>query len=99
LNPVILFRKSFHTHEEAISRELESANQHFGVFQQRTEIPEGNLVIGRYSVLPYYRELEKDLQKTKGDWKLIEINDGQMSGLSENNPDALYSNLCTCLWT
>jgi len=28
-----------------------------------------------------------------GDWILIEINDGQMSGLSENDPNILYSNL------
>lgn len=32
-------------------------------------------------------------QKETGDWVLVEINDGTMSGLSENNPDLLYSNL------
>ena len=30
---------------------------------------------------------------TSGDWILIEINDGQMSGLSMNDPDTLYKNL------
>ena len=35
-----------------------------------------------------------DFAKTvDGQWRLIEINDGQMSGLSENNPDILYKNL------
>ena len=35
-----------------------------------------------------------DVAKTKsGEWLLIEINDGQMSGLSEVDPDELYSNL------
>ncbi len=35
-----------------------------------------------------------DVAKTqKGDWILIELNDGQMSGLSENDPEVLYSNL------
>lgn len=28
-----------------------------------------------------------------GDWIVIEVNDGQMSGLSENDPDLLYSRL------
>jgi len=32
-------------------------------------------------------------QTQEGNWILIEINDGQMSGLSENNPDVLYKNL------
>lgn len=35
-----------------------------------------------------------DVAKTEsGDWILIELNDGQMSGLSENNPDTLYRTL------
>lgn len=32
-------------------------------------------------------------EKENGGWVLIEVNDGSMSGLSENNPDVLYSNL------
>lgn len=32
-------------------------------------------------------------QKENGDWIVIELNDGQMSGLSCNNPDILYKNL------
>lgn len=39
-----------------------------------------------------------DLAETEtGEWILIEINDGQMSGLSENDPDTLYSELKICL--
>jgi hypothetical protein len=35
-----------------------------------------------------------DVAKTAaGKWILIELNDGQMSGLSDNDPDVLYSNL------
>lgn len=35
-----------------------------------------------------------DVAKTKkGDWRLVEVNDGQMSGLSENDPNTLYKNL------
>jgi len=32
-----------------------------------------------------------------GDWILIELNDGTMSGISENNPDVLYCNLAAVL--
>lgn len=39
-----------------------------------------------------------DLAKTKaGKWILIEMNDGQMSGLSENNADELYANLAKAI--
>jgi hypothetical protein len=35
-----------------------------------------------------------DIARLKnGEWKVIELNDGQMSGLSHNDPDELYSNL------
>jgi hypothetical protein len=35
-----------------------------------------------------------DVAKTEsGEWIVVELNDGQMSGLSENNPDTLYGNL------
>jgi len=36
-------------------------------------------------------------QKENGEWILIEVNDGQMSGLSENDPDTFYSNLANVL--
>lgn len=35
-----------------------------------------------------------DVAKTEsGDWIVVELNDGQMSGLSDNDPDVLYANL------
>lgn len=36
-------------------------------------------------------------EKEEGDWILVEINDGQCSGLSDNNPDILYKNLAEAL--
>jgi hypothetical protein len=36
-------------------------------------------------------------QKENGDWIVIEINDGQQSGLSENRPEVLYSALRAAL--
>lgn len=39
-----------------------------------------------------------DIARTKsGKWIIIELNDGQMSGLSNVNPDELYSNLAKAL--
>jgi hypothetical protein len=39
-----------------------------------------------------------DVAKTQdGRWILIEVNDGQQSGLSENNPDTLYHNLAMAI--
>lgn len=37
-------------------------------------------------------------EKENGDWIVIEMNDGQMSGLSENNPHDLYSNMRKYCW-
>ena len=36
-------------------------------------------------------------EKEDGGWILIEVNDGQQSGLSENDPDVLFSNLAKSL--
>jgi len=36
-------------------------------------------------------------QKENGEWILVELNDGQMSGLSENKAKVLYKNLWICL--
>lgn len=37
-------------------------------------------------------------QTESGDWLVVELNDGQMSGLSENDPNVLYSNLKYLTW-
>ena len=44
--------------------ELHVASQYFPVVRLRSEVPPGSLVIGRYSVLPFYRELELDLRNS-----------------------------------
>ena len=36
-------------------------------------------------------------QRDSGEWILIELNDGTQSGISENDPDVLYSNLKNAL--
>jgi hypothetical protein len=59
MRPIILFRPN-RTNEY----ELEAAHKYFTVKTQRAAIPEGSLVIGRYSVLPHYKELETDLDIT-----------------------------------
>lgn len=56
MKPVVLMRKAL-----AEEGEAEAASSFLPVYSHRTEVPEGSLVIGRYSVLPYYRELEEDL--------------------------------------
>lgn len=58
MNPVILYRGGRDTMD---ADELEAAKAHFTCVDSRMRIREGDLVIGRYSVLPFYRELEDDL--------------------------------------
>lgn len=53
----ILFRSS----DYSSLAELAVAKQHFDVVESRMFVPKNSLVVGRYSVLPYYRELERDL--------------------------------------
>jgi hypothetical protein len=43
------------------SSELEAAKKYFDVYECITEIPEDSSVIGRYSVLPFYAEVDKNL--------------------------------------
>lgn len=56
MRPVVLFRGAL-----AEEGELEVCRQYFSVWESRMLVPENSLVIGRYSVLPYYDELERDL--------------------------------------
>ncbi|NJN96365.1 MAG: ATP-grasp domain-containing protein [Anaerolineales bacterium] len=58
-NYKILFRSSGWKEEE---EEKKIASKHFDVISQRTEAKPGDIIIGRYSVLPFYKELENDLQ-------------------------------------
>lgn len=56
-NKCILFRKSL-----VEANEFEAASDKFGVVNFRNQVPNNSLVIGRYSVLPFYEELEEDLR-------------------------------------
>lgn len=56
VRPVILFRNTLETEEE-----FQIASRYFDVYRTRNQIPENSLVIGRYSVLPFYGELVLDL--------------------------------------
>lgn len=51
----VLFR------EEQNKKEFAICEKHFVTHKSRMHFSKGELVIGRYSVLPFYRELEKDL--------------------------------------
>lgn len=55
--PSILYRQYGLMEDE----ELTAANKHFVTYKSRTSPGGGELVIGRYSVLPFYKELEDDL--------------------------------------
>lgn len=56
MTPVLLFRKDITTEEE-----FDVAKKYFPVYEYRSEVPAESLVIGRYSTLPFYKELEVDL--------------------------------------
>lgn len=64
MNPIILFRKGLE--EEG---EFDTCSSVFKTFEYRSMVPENSLVFGRYSVLPFYQELEKELACKKS--KLI----------------------------
>jgi hypothetical protein len=55
--PVIFYRESQFPKEE-----LEAAQKYFFCTNSRMKIESGDLVIGRYSVLPFYREQEEDIR-------------------------------------
>jgi hypothetical protein len=66
MNNCVLYRKLF---DCDIDEELQASSKVFPTMEYRSQIPENSLVIGRYSVLPYYRELEVDL-RSKGSYLL-----------------------------
>lgn len=59
MRPVILYRESEFYHNPG---ELEAAETHFFCTPSRMCIKSGDLVIGRYSLLPYYEEQERDIE-------------------------------------
>ena len=58
MQPIILFRSL----ELAFQYELRIVKEYFEVIEQRCACPKDRLVIGRYSVLPFYQELERDIE-------------------------------------
>jgi hypothetical protein len=54
---IILFRKDLD-----VENELEICNDYLETVEYRSLIPENQLVVGRYSVLPFYKELERELE-------------------------------------
>lgn len=56
MNIDVLFRRIDEDEEE-----IAIAQKHFRIVEQRSKLDVNTLVIGRYSVLPYYKELELDL--------------------------------------
>jgi len=58
----ILYRDTDQYFEED---ELIHIKKYFNCTNSRTNIPNNSLVIGRYSVLPFYKELENDLANRK----------------------------------
>jgi len=57
---VILYRKSIME-----AAELDAAEHHFDCVDSVLDIPEGAIVVARYSVLPFYKEVERDILKRK----------------------------------
>lgn len=57
MKPIILFRADSETQNEFFV-----AQKYFEVTKNRNSIPADRLVIGRYSTLPYFRELEEDVR-------------------------------------
>lgn len=57
----LLFR-----HSLAELGEYEVACRHFDVVESRTQVKPGDTVVCRYSCLPYYHELERDVQNLGG---------------------------------
>lgn len=62
--PVILYRRGMNPDED--QDELDAIKRAgLKYVYQRTEVEPNSLVIGRYSVLPFYKELELDIQNRK----------------------------------
>jgi hypothetical protein len=57
MRPIILYRDF-----DCGSHEIAAASKYFDLTNSRMDIRSGDLVIGRYSVLPFYREQERDIQ-------------------------------------
>lgn len=59
MKPVIFYRRVNDKYED--DKEIREAERFFEVVQQRSEVEPNSLCIGRYSTLPFHKELEVDL--------------------------------------
>jgi hypothetical protein len=59
MKPIFLYRKS-----EMEAEELEAIKANFPAVESRMQVPQNSLVIGRYSCLPFYAEMDRDLKFT-----------------------------------
>lgn len=82
MKPVILFRPDF-----ATEGEYEVAKKYFRVVPSRTLIQRGETVLGRYSVLPYYRELTADVRYSGAEMLLSPYKHQAVSDISCWYPD------------
>lgn len=65
MRPVILYRRGMNPDED--DEEVQAAKDAgLLLVHQRTDISDDDLVIGRYSVLPFYKELERDVENSGG---------------------------------
>lgn len=62
MNPIVLFRECFDLRDPDVREEKHIAEKYLTLTTQRNNVPSNSLVIGRYACLPYYRELELDLE-------------------------------------
>jgi hypothetical protein len=60
-NLVCLYRAASMPEEELVA-----AKKHFRCIENRSKVRKGDLVVGRYSVLPWYNELYQDIQNEGG---------------------------------
>ena len=60
MKPIILFRNDLDSEKEFIS-----CKKYFNVVESRDKIPDNALVIGRYSCVPFYKELETLVETKK----------------------------------
>lgn len=62
MRPIVLYRES-----EMPKEELASAQKEFPCIKSRMDVQSGDLVIARYSALPFYKELEEDIRHSGGE--------------------------------
>lgn len=60
---ITLFRKNYEAFGDDIKEEFDICVKNIKTVEYRTQVPKNSLVVGRYSVLPFYQELENELKR------------------------------------